>query len=117
MGWFISSWIHCKRMEMFYLLFCVVCNQFFSLCHDPRYMFFSFDYFEICQSQVEEQGQLFQREILCFDSALTSSLYSVICSPMKIFYSTIKSQAPPSLWYFWCHNKSTLSILLWLIVC
>lgn len=75
-------------MELFYLLLCTINNQFLSLCRDPKYMFFSFDYSDICRSQVEEQEQLFQGENLSFDSVLTSCLCSVLSSPIKISFST-----------------------------
>lgn len=47
-GWFISPWTHCKRMGMFCLLFCAVCNPFFGLCRDPRCVFFSLDCLDMC---------------------------------------------------------------------
>ena len=81
LGWRVSPWTHCMRIEMPYSRFCAVCNQGFNLCHGLRYMFFSLDYFITSQLQVEEQGHFFKRKSLIL-TLCQYCLYSVISSSL-----------------------------------
>lgn len=80
-GWFIFSWTHCKRMKMFYILLCAICNQCFNLFRDLACMFFSLDYCNVCQLQVEQE-HFFKRKyvvlILCWHSVSIVSFLALL---------------------------------------